>query len=208
MGCYGCNDCMFENTNISADMHEIHITVDAIHTDKFVTFCNDNDIKPIVISYGDQYLDPMTSHKFKGSIDGAKTEIARISGLLQQTQIPPIRVKVETTLINPIVKDNNGYFESHLGIILANTDEARLRQVVADIPALHLSRNALKSDAMIKTIMATYRGRDMSPETFVTDVTQYRTLLEQKDFTVDKQIIEYCWLDTNEDHDNAWFLTK
>lgn len=208
MICAGCDDCAFTGANVPDDVHEIHITVAADHTNDFLVFCGENGIKPIVIAYGDSYLDPMTSHKFKGSISAANTEITRLVNLMRAADLPPIRIKAETTITNPVVLENKGYFESHLGIQLCATDEARLRATVRTIPQLHLSKNALKSEGAVKTIMATYRDRGLTPEAFSRNIAEYRRILESTMFTVQRQIVEYCWIDTNEDHDNLWFATK
>ena len=210
MTCTNCNNCMFDGKTLSADMHEIHITVDAKHTEQFISVCKQHAIKPIVISYGDSYLDPMTSHKFRGTIDAAHDEITRVVNILLNATptIPTIRIKAETTTNNPVVMLNTGYYESHLGITVPSSDEHRLRAFVGNISQLHLSSNAMKSTGDINTIMATYRARNITSVKFTADVEEYRSLLEAANFTVDKQIVEYCWVDTNENHDNAWFSNK
>jgi hypothetical protein len=101
---------------------------------------------------------------------------------------------------------DTGYFESHLGIQVQASDEPRLREFVRNTaPELHLSSNAMKTMGTTKTIMATYRDRNTPAASFAAEVGKYQKLLEGGSFTVDKQIVEYCWIDTNENHDDSWF---
>lgn len=209
MSCANCDECLFDiDKTVPTDLHEIHITVDQKYTGQFVKVCDANDIKAIVIAYGDSYLDPMTSHKFRGSIDRAKNEITRVTNILRDAvpSIPAIRIKAETTITNPVVLLDTGYFESHLGIQVQASDEPRLREFIRNTaPELHLSSNAMKTMGTTKTIMATYRDRNTPAASFAAEVGKYQKLLEGGSFTVDKQIVEYCWIDTNENHDDSWF---
>jgi hypothetical protein len=161
----------FLDETIPSDLHEIHITVDAKNTEHFIDVCNQNSIKPIVIALGKSYLDPMTSHRYQGSIQGAEDEITRLVQILGSAipPIPVIRIKAETTVSNPIVLADTGYYESHLSIVVPESDEARLRYFVGTIKELHLSSNAMKTSNAVKSIMATYRARRVTADKFTAD---------------------------------------
>ena len=212
--CAGCDDCAFTGEDVPTDFHEIHITVDALEhkTADFVAACEELGVKPIVISYNNRdnntsaLADPMTSHKFRGTEVEALREAKRISEGLNFAGFYPIRCKIETTPTNPIVEQGKGYFESHIGIGLPKDRIEDLRVAAKSLGA-HVSANAFKDHGETVTQMVTVRAnaRDTTPAKFQYHMLWMQGMLDSMaDFNADKLIVEYCWYDSNRDHDLAW----
>ncbi len=219
--CPGCDDCAFDaEGQMPTDLHEIHITVqmpEGLDVGQFVAACEAIDVKPIVVAYAnrddpsqDRILDPMTSHKFRGNEGAALAEAKRISEHLNFEGFYPIRCKIETTPNNPVVEKGKGYFESHIGCVLKKERLESLRTAAKSLGA-HVSANAFKEQGDTVTQMVTVRAnaRDTTPAKF-----EYRMLWMQGMFEsmegidTDRLIVEYCWYDSNKQHDNAWMGTQ
>lgn len=221
MDCSGCDDCAFNGEGETpADLHEIHITVqvpEGLDVSAFVAACEAIDVKPIVVAYSNRddpsedqpigsILDPMTSQKFRGDEAAALAEAKRISEYLNFEGFYPIRCKIETTPANPIVNQGKGYFESHIGCVLPKARLESLRTAARSLNA-HVSANAFKDHGDTVTMMITYRQNAdaTTPDQFTKHMTWMRGMFDSiEGIDTDRLIVEYCWYDSNKQHDNTW----
>lgn len=212
--CANCDDCPFDGRNIPADHHEIHVTVRG-EPERFRTVCELHGIKPIVIAYegqqGQQLTDVMTSQPFRGTNNDALHEALGIRMILRREGFEPIRTKIETTPTNPVVQtDINGYFEAHVLTHIPIQLEKVFREIMADHECsksgqkVHVSRNAYRTDGETKKLMVTFRlyGNDLAM--FQHDLEELVQEINGYGFTTNKVISEFCWHDTNRDHDQEW----
>lgn len=200
-------------------IYEIHITVETDDEDTFVSVCNNNGIKPIVIEYETfdktQVMhDVMTSQHVTGFYQDAWAEINRIVDVLDENDMKPKRIKIETTPFNPMVKSCiSGYFESHLAIQVPVERETDFRIlsdsfVFEDGNKMHASKNAFKKGKTTNTIMITHRRYHQDYDAFLHEVHEGRDVFINAGFDVDRVIVEYCVYDNNVFHDDAWLKSS
>jgi hypothetical protein len=161
-------------------MFEIHVTVNTKDVNGFVSFCEKNNVKPIVIdlqSKGGMSVqhDVMTSSKLKtNDINEAKSYLTNLSKILYSGGWEVCRGKIESSpfldivpsTTNDFIIGDEQYFESHLRIKVLESEIPNLRDNLKDLP-IHISRNVFKKiDNEYCQLMATIRVFDGKYEEF------------------------------------------
>lgn len=195
---------------------EIHVTVQIVNThqiDMFQHLCEEINVKPILLDLHSSDVvikDMMTSSTLFGNNADALFEMERICRFLSAHGFVIQRKKIETVPWHPAAPideqdmPTNCYFESHLGVIVNDEEKVKLVQI-AEHHDLHISRNAFKKledDRYV--IMATKRSYDMSRSAFEAEVAKCKQVLELRDFTIEREIIEFSVYDSNISHDFLW----
>lgn len=211
-----CVDCPFDVRNSNKELfYEIHITVEQGNLSKFKEDCSELGVKPILLDlYIDNHKpikDLMTSSKHKADDTSIIIEAEKIADALKERGYNIVRVKIETVPWHPSApsRDNlkffakGQYFESHLAIKYHSEDYDKLVGIVDKLD-LHLSKNILKTEGEIKTIMATMRWYDGVIEDFRNTLSECKTLIEFNNFDVEKEIIEFTLFDSRIEHDELW----
>lgn len=211
MQCSNCVSCIFDNPNIPSDAHEIHITVDNADVNTFIEACQYISAKPVLIaiqSDGGEFRHLMSSKTIRASCETVRA-IAEGDAEILKRYFDVSRVKIETTLTNPIIPDHeDGYFESHIEIIVPSWYPHKdigdkVRQTSRN---LHLSRNAWKTEGDTKSFFVTTRKfaiYEWTPRLFDFHVSDTVEGLSEH-FKIGKVRSEFAWFDTNINLDNEW----
>jgi len=211
MTCAGCDDCTFVNLDVPVDHHEIHITVMPQDAERFPEVCRKHGIKPILVHTehrdGTVQIEAMTSHKFRGTYEQAIAEAETIIHRLILGHVVPVRCKIETSPSDAARSDHpGGYWEAHLELSVPNTSVPGFRQWAQDGRNLYVSRNVAKTTDSHTGFMLTLRGHDMDRSKFLDKVNDYIIYLLRQGLDIGKRMIEYCWHDSNPEHDSAWMI--
>jgi len=199
---------------------EIHVTVRST-PEKFQEVCNKIGVKPIVVVLqdlkSDTELDMMTSSTvtdYDSCLTTAAAEAARVAYLLEQNEIPVLRVKIETvpwhpdapTAFNKKKHTDQTYFESHIQFAISSQDEHDVLASLCKTYKLHLSRNKFKEAKDGTYIqMTTFRSADMPIEDFKNHCDQVVHAAETFGLKLHKQpMVEFAIFDSNVAHDNKW----
>jgi hypothetical protein len=173
--------------------------------------------KPVLIAMQDanggtfQHL--MTSRTFRGTTKAALAKGRSDARLLQKKGYDVSRLKIETTLTNPIAmhREEGGYFEAHIEIKFpkpkwkANWYFDVVDKVERVSPTLRLSNNPFKDHGDTVSYFVTTRETDPSwtphlfnlhVETMVDGLSEY--------FEMGKVRSEFAWYDSNITLDNNW----
>jgi len=197
---------------------EIHITVKDAHKDEFRAMCKRIEIKPIILHLQNNdgqivFDDVMTSSVYIGNNTGALHEAERIAGILDVNHFEVVRKKIETVPWHPAAPtEDNGYimpkdcyFESHLQVVCADTDDCDILMDIAKANNAHLSQNIYKvREDGSEIIMLTYRLYEGTVENFSTGLKRITDDLTSYDFEVGKVITEFSIFDTKVSHDESW----
>jgi hypothetical protein len=204
--------------------YEVHISVANADTNRFQTFCDLFNVKPIIIIMekhnGDVALtDVMTSWKINVEYDvDAFDKMNGLATALDLAGFVVVRKKLETipwhlccpTLANKGFWCPDTYFEGHIAVSVNfnnldyNIDILRL---TGKHLGLHVSRRAFKKEENGNTIMMLtgrqYDGVMDGFEVFIhTCVKKLNTFTDI--FTVKKSEIEFVLYDSNMTYDSAW----
>ena len=197
---------------------EIHVTVKATDTDKFINDCKEIGVKPIVLDLQTKdknIKDVMTSSVHMGTNYSAYEELERIVYHLHAREYEVVREKIETVPWHPAapssksastVMPTNCYFETHIGVNVPNIWERKesLQEIAIQNDA-HMSRNAFKvHDDGSYMQMITLRKYDGTYESFEHDANALYDMIIQCDFEVEKRITEFSIYDTKVSHDAEW----
>jgi NTP pyrophosphatase (non-canonical NTP hydrolase) len=197
---------------------EIHVTVKNADRDKFIQACQELSVKPILLDLQNQdgvvvLKEVMTSSKFVGNNQQVYEEICRIAQGLKDAGFDVVREKIETVPWHPSapskehgVQDmpKNGYFESHIGIIVSNEQRGEVSEIAKQFSA-HLSKNTRKSLGNGKEkLMLTFRLYQGVFEDFKEKSGRLYLELQNKGFEPEREIIEFALYDTKISHDVAW----
>lgn len=188
------------------------------HTiEEFKRDCKSAGVKPILLDLhlrgGKIMKDLMTSSTFMGNNREAYEEMRRISYSLRQNGWEVVREKIETIPWHPAapsqrhenpVMPPNCYFESHLNV-LCTEDKMDLLKIIAGQHGARRSSNVFKRyDDGTFTIMVTYRNYEMYYEDFQKKLEEIKNELQNFEFEVEKEIVEFSIYDTKVSHDSAW----
>ena len=202
-------------------LYEIHITVNidtGIDIEQYKKDCKEINVKPIVLDLQSQegikvMDDVMTSSKLLGNNGNAFDEMKRISNALTDKGYSVIREKIEAAYWHskaPFEKFGDTdmpegcYFECHFGVICNDNVLSMLSEIAKNTNS-HLSKNAFKSNEDGSyVIMLTYRSYTQMYEQFRASLDNILVELEAKNFTVDKEIVEFSIYDTRIKHDQTW----
>jgi NTP pyrophosphatase (non-canonical NTP hydrolase) len=213
--------------------YEIHITVenDLKRYAEFKELCEKIGVKPIVLDLemNDGVLkDIMTSSKHFGDNKSAYLESKRILNELFLAEFKVKRNKIETVPWHPAAPTektgapipNGCYFESHIGVIIEESQKEELLELVEGLNKrctlagtnqlggiAKLSRNFFKKmkDGVFVN-MLTYRDNMTNYKQFEYDVEVIKSCLEKEFFEFQKVEVEYSIYDTNVAHDKSWLL--
>lgn len=198
--------------------YELHVTVANANPEYFKSTCDSLGIKPLLIDLqsnsGDNLLyDLMTSQIHVGNNSSAYSELNSIAHQLSLYGYDIIRKKIETVPWHPAapsIKDidpkmpPNCYFESHIGVIIKESDLNLLHAFMRHLPKAHLSKNIFKRDHECIKIMITYRDFKHTYEEFKTTIDEYTEKLTAAGFSYDDPIIEFSLFDSKVSHDAEW----
>lgn len=208
MTCIDCDDCPFVGIKTPPDVHEIHITIAAPNQIQlFRQFCKDNGWKAIILDLATTKLDVMITARFRGEHDDALEFCNDIALTALDAGYQILRRKIETSLTNPEATKAGGdaYFESHLSIVVDNAEQIQLLRNIPIVQELaHVSRNLFKE----KVIMVTVRSYDCINLEHIVKVHKIKTAIKNSQFKVNRVINEFCWFDTNVEHDKEWLSGK
>lgn len=189
-------------------MHEIHITVDNADVNFFKVACSNLKVKPVLIAMqkpGGTFHHLMTSYTMRGNVIDVRETAEHQTRMLHGWGFDVSRIKIETTLTNPMILYTSGYFESHMEIIVPVGMEMWEDKVRAISPDAHLSRNAFKSNSDVISHFVTLRksGRDWTPTSFNHHIADTVEGLSEH-FKLGKVRSEFAWYDSNISIDNEW----
>lgn len=208
MTCVDCEDCPFVGIKTPPDVHEIHVTVAVPNqVELFRQFCKDNGWKAIVLDLATTKLDVMITARYRGEENGALELCESIVQKSRDAGYNVIRRKIETSLTNPgaSVARNEDYFETHLSIYVDSRDQVELLRSIPKVKELaHVSRNMFKENV----IMVTIRSYDCINLEHISKVYQLQSAIKDAMFRVNRVINEFCWFDTNVEHDKEWLSGK
>lgn len=223
MNCPGCVSCIFDNPNIPSDAHEIHITVENADVDRFKHDCAQVGAKPVLIAMqdanGGTFEHLMTSDTVRSDDHDYVLSVAHImAGHFKGLGYDVSRVKIETTLTNPMANKENrtfGYFESHVELKVPHVFVYEhpewmdtLRNAVDDVnPTLKLSRNPFKVNYEDFTVsyFATLRETRLNVNAHIFNKMVESTVEGlSKKFRVGKVRTEFAWYDSNFELDSGW----
>lgn len=209
MTCAFCDDCPFLDPNIPADLHEIHITIDQ-PDNPFVAFqdmCQFLGVKPVMLDLNGTMKDIMTTSRYRGREDDALRHAEWIASQLKLNGYNVIRIKIETTLTNPIAVrcQNDGYYESHIALNMKAEDKPALIELIdlfkeIGVHGIHVSNNVFKENVQMLTVRS-YKGY---ADWHQNKVGVLMVSLHDNNYDVKKIIHEYCWYDSNLNHDERW----
>jgi len=201
--------------------YEIHITVnaeDGIDIEKYKVDCKEIGVKPILLALQDKSAkkvmdDVMTSSKIYGNNGDAFNEMKRISKCLTKRGYNVIREKIEASYWHPkapfkesgdTTMPEGCYFECHLNITVTDETLPKLSEIAKETNC-HLSRNVFKmnSDGSFK-IMMTYRSYEQMFEDFNEHLEFIKKRLQEENFNLEKETIEFSIYDTKISHDKKW----
>lgn len=198
--------------------YEFHVTVNLNNSDveEFKTACQKIGVKPILLDLhldsGACIKDMMTSSTIMGTDKEAFEELNRISTELTEFGFDIVRRKIETVPWHPNAPTNKGnttmpeycYFECHLKT-KCNHDNRPLLAKIASTHKAHLSSNVFKKiDNENFSIMITLREYDSVYESFLEHLHTLNEALENNNFQVEKEIVEFSMFDSKVQHDSAW----
>lgn len=194
--------------------YEFHVTVRDAVKEEFIAFCNNINIKPIILELQTKesiLLDVMTSHtKRLENDDQAYQELSRVVSLLKDAGYSVVREKIEADYTHPMVPINKSdlsadpqrYLESHLNIKIHGDDDP-LKCLLFPL-GFHVSRNVFKKMDDGYIIMATFRSHDMTLSEFTRYLSKSIVLLRENKFEIEKEIVEYAIYDSNVRWDSEW----
>lgn len=197
--------------------YEIHITVEEADLESFKNTCSNIGVKPIFLdlhlSNNGIMKDLMTSSVFHGNNKEAYLETKRISEALKTAGFKVVREKIETipwhpsapslTHNNPVMP-KDCYFESHLNVV-CNDETKELLGQLSEKHNAKMSRNVFKKLENDKfTIMVTYRSYDKVYEDFKTSLEFLKNDIINKNYIIEKEIVEFSIFDTKVSHDSSW----
>lgn len=205
--CVGCEDCPFINPNIPPYLHEIHLTVKAPKSlDHFYHACKVLVLKPIVLDLDSVMTDIMATFRVESQDRMDAMRIAEYKAMrLRNAGFKVIRIKIETTLTNPLVyQATEGYYESHLQVRVTSREHVdTLRALVKPLGYGHVSKNMFKDDTIMVTIRTYMMECALSKH--VAKVREMGHIISEGGFyTAPKTINEFCWYDSNYEHDMRW----
>ncbi|MEK6882914.1 MAG: hypothetical protein AABY22_25040 [Nanoarchaeota archaeon] len=200
--------------------YEIHITVEPKNksVELFKQDCLTCGVKPILLDLHTKQnnlimKDLMTSSVVHAnSVDSIINEATKLSELLKTLGYSVLRLKIEAppwhplapTKNNKIVLNNNqNYFESHLNIMCDNSNK-ELLTIIAKNHKAHRSTNAFKVYENNFTMMITLRDKENYLEIFQENLNKLKTEIMLNGFLLEKEIVEFCIFDSNENHDSVW----
>lgn len=185
--------------------YEFHITLNNCNKEDFNIFCSNNGIKPIVLHIqrndgNTLYSEVMTSSTLDLEDNNAAYEYLDIlSKKLENSGFDIIRRKIEAEIS---YTGEYLYIESHINVIVSNNDISILKDICIKHSA-HLSKNISKKYDNSYIIMVTIRSYNDTIENFI---IKMNLLLQDinKNYDVQKEIIEYVIYDDNNDIDLKW----
>lgn len=206
--------------------YEIHVTIknDNLDIEKFKSDCNDIQVKPIIIdleSTSNIIKDVMTSSKHFGDNKSSYMESLRIFNELKDRGYNVIRNKIETVPwhmsapkeLKPNQKiDNDRYFESHIGVLISDSEKGRLSHLIQNINDeqlvdgfVKMSQNFFKKvDSGTYINMITYRSYSLGYNDFNKNVEYLKQRLTTCGFKFEKVEVEFAIYDSNIHHDSKW----
>ncbi|MEK2647346.1 hypothetical protein [Bdellovibrio sp. BCCA] len=200
--------------------YEIHITVENVEATSFTDACEKIGVKAITLDLQDKsgklvLKDAQTSSKFVGDNHGAYMETERIARDLTLMGYSVVRKKIETVPWHPAAPSTeggnskirkDGYFESHIEVILNDTDEERQKLIkIIDPFHGHLSRNSRKVlECGRNKLMITVRDNNTFSEPFQNKIDDLYNQLQSKGYELGEKIIEFSIYDTKVSHDASW----
>ena len=206
--------------------YEIHVTIknENLDIEKFKSDCNDIQVKPIIIdleSTSNIIKDVMTSSKHFGDNKSSYMESLRIFNDLKDRGYNVIRNKIETVPwhmsapkeLKPNQKiDNDRYFESHIGVLISDSEKNRLSNLVQYINDeqlvdgfVKMSQNFFKKvDSGTYINMITYRSYSLGYNDFNKNVEFLKQKLITSGFKFEKVEVEFAIYDSNIHHDSKW----
>jgi len=203
---------------------EIHITVDMStepDIESFKNTCKAIGVKPILLDLhmdtGALIKDMMTSSVIMGDNRKAFCEMKRISTELSECGFKVIREKIETIPWHPAapsekhqnpVMPPSCYFESHLNTYCTEAVRANLANIASKHGAKMSSNVFKKFEDGSFTIMITLRNYSDVYEKFKIQLEALKTDLNNANFQVEKEIVEFSVFDTKISHDSAWILSN
>lgn len=200
--------------------HEIHITVN-FKNKSIVLFkkdCLELKVKPILLDLQlknsqETMKDLMTSSVVvANNIENVFNEATNLSKALESRGYEVVRTKIEVppwhfltpTKINKIkLNSKNNYFESHLNVLCTGETKNLLNDISKKYNA-HLSKNAFKVYENNFTIMITLRDKINVYEIFKEKLDKLKEEILLNNFSLEKEIIEFCIYDSNLNHDLVW----
>jgi NTP pyrophosphatase (non-canonical NTP hydrolase) len=196
--------------------YEIHITVQNVNTECFISVCNNLNVKPIFLALQSNQKDVedvMTSSVHMGNNRSSYEEMKRISDGLKNAGMDVVREKIETVPWHPASPSNEQmepfmptdcYFETHMGVLVTECTQSKLR-VIAEEHNSHLSKNIFKINTDGSYIqMVTYRKYDGVVEDFNEFADKLYNAIIGDGFEIDKRITEFAIYDTKNSHDFNW----
>lgn len=205
---------------------EIHVTIrlpDEESISRFKATCVQLGVKPIVLDLSNSNHDVMTSSVIHTDNAGVYAEMKRISDGLTRAGFLVVRNKIETVPWHPAAPkelediNDNRYFESHISIIVNDTERAQLADYCKlHLPDLHLSSNRFKrlnDEDFIQ--MATLRSSSTVDNCEIRTQQTFQNYLNLiikelagvpflRESAVLKHVVEYAIYDTNIAHDTSW----
>jgi hypothetical protein len=112
-----------------------------------------------------------------------------------------VRQKIEIQP-KPIKNESFIYYETHMRVVVHNTNEIESLKTIAKKHKFHVSRNLFKKFDTFSYIMITYRSTD-ELNSFLENIVMMKSELD-KSFKYDKIEIEECIFDTNQSIDVKW----
>lgn len=207
---------------------EIHVTVKpkehlSFPADHFSYVCEEIGVKPVLLHLqntdGTELMDDvMTSSAHVGSNFSAYDEMERIAHALEMRGYEVLRKKIETVPWHPMAPQDiedgldmpkNCYFETHIGCIIKNEEDAELVSLIAKQERAHLSKNIFKKyeDGSYKQ-MVTLRFYEGDYTGFKYFAQQLYDRLLLIGVVSDRLQIEFSIYDTKESHDNSWLKNE
>lgn len=203
--CFGCDSCPFTGPNIPPNLHEIHVTIEPPNdVERFKTDCESLEMKAVMLDLDGTMLDVMTTWATRGDKVKVLNQAVLSAMSLIKLGYAVKRIKIETTLTNPIANKcaPDNYYETHFAIRFGSQSEhSQLRSVVDRMShKWHMSNSLFKPDVQMLT-MRSYNG---IVREHILKVMVSQEELSEQGFIPIKIINEYCWYDSNVNHDKVW----
>jgi NTP pyrophosphatase (non-canonical NTP hydrolase) len=201
---------------------EIHVTVKNANKENFILSCQKLNVKPILLDLQNQdgivvLNEVMTSSKFYGNNQAVYEELCRISKGLKDEGFDIVREKIESVPFHPSApsKENgvksmpkNGYFESHIGIIVSDDRKSEISELAKKFNA-HISKNTRKKlDNGKEKLMLTFRLYQGFYEDFKLQSSLIHQEMAKLGFEPEREIVEFSIYDTKVSHDKEWIKVK
>lgn len=134
---------------------ETHITLGARDLERVLEYARDHGLKVthIVLGEGKYPSQPMLTRHASGKLSKVLAETHSTANRLKGLGVETLRVKVETSIENPIVPEDERqasampevwHFEHHVKLLLEDTSDLDLVGGIAESHSARLSRNALR----------------------------------------------------------------